>query len=141
MAALWRVNGMDVEASATPGATAVGTSSVLAQVLTNLLTNCARYAPGAPVRIVATRCGDRIVVQVRDEGAGRRETYAAGPQRCSGAGIGLQISRRLVEAQGGALRVHEPDPRWPGFVVTVELVAGPAPPPVPRRAIEVRAAE
>ena len=50
LAALWRMKGMDLEASVPAGLMAVGRPSALAQVLTNLLVNCAQHAPGR-------RCG------------------------------------------------------------------------------------
>jgi len=120
LAALWRMKGMDLQASVPDGLMAVGRSSALAQVLTNLLVNCARHAPGAPVRIVTCKRGDRIVVLVRNEctappGDGRVST--------AGDGVGLEISRRLLRDEGGELYVHPGDPRWPGWAVSIILVA------------------
>lgn len=123
LAALWRVTGVNIEVTATPGLMAVGRPPVLAQVLTNLLTNCARHAPGAMVRIVVRRDGGAVVVQVRDDGPG-----LIAPAPTAGAGIGLRISRRLLRGEGGELRVHPRDRRWPGYTVSIELVAGPSEP-------------
>jgi two-component system OmpR family sensor kinase len=139
LVALWRIKGMDLEASVPAGLMAVGRSSTLAQVMTNLLVNCARHAPGAPVRVVACRHGDEIVVQVRNEGFGP-EWEVDGPSSRAGDGLGLAISRRLLRDEGGELRVHPVDPRWPGWTVSISLVAAgearqwPMLPPVPRPA-------
>ena len=55
-----------------PGAElfAAGKPAVLAQVMANLLANCARHAAGSAVRVQAARRGARIVVTVRDDGPG-----------------------------------------------------------------------
>ena len=120
LAALWRIKGMDLQASIPAGLMAVGRPSALAQVLTNLLVNCARHAPGAPVRIVTCERGDRIAVQVRSEGTG---LSGDGPVSTAGDGVGLEISRRLLRDEGGELQVHPGDPRWPGWTVSIFLVA------------------
>jgi two-component system OmpR family sensor kinase len=119
-AALWRMKGMDLEASVPTGLMAVGRPSALAQVLTNLLVNCARHAPGAPVRIVTCVRGDRVAVQVRNEGTG---LTGDGQASTAGDGVGLEISRRLLRDEGGELQVYPADPRWPGWTVLIVLVA------------------
>jgi two-component system OmpR family sensor kinase len=120
LAALWRIKGVDLQASVPDGLMAVGRSATLAQVLTNLLVNCARHAPGAPVRIVTCKRGNRIVVLVRNEGT---DLPADGRVSTAGAGVGLEISRRLLRDEGGELYVHPADPRWPGWTVSIVLVA------------------
>jgi two-component system OmpR family sensor kinase len=143
LAALWRMKGMDLEASVPAGLMAVGRPSALAQVLTNLLVNCARHAPGAPVRIVTCERGDRIVVQVRNEGAG---LPGGGRTSTAGDGVGLEICRRLLRDEGGELQVLPGDPRWPGWTVSIFLVAvrepqrDAVPTAVRRAAIETHAA-
>lgn len=124
---LWRAKGIDVEATVPYGLMAVGQPSVLSQAVTNLLANCARHAPGSPVRIVASVLAENVVIEVRDEGPGP----SGGEESRSdtaGDGIGLQVSRRLLREEGGDLRVHRPDPRRPGFTVSIQLVAGPPQP-------------
>jgi two-component system OmpR family sensor kinase len=126
LVALWRMKGMDLESSVPGGLMAVGRPSTLAQVMTNLLVNCARHAPGAPVRVVACRRGEEIVVQVRNEQC-RGRPASHGRAVTAGSGMGLEISRRLLGDEGGELRVHPVDPRWPGWTVTVSLVAATEP--------------
>lgn len=128
LVALWRVADADLQAWIPPGLMAVGRSSVLAQALTNVLTNCARHAPGSPVGITAQQVGGMVIVQVRDEGRAHRTGADTGG--VAGQGIGLRISRRLLRAEGGELRVHPVDPMRPGWTVSIELVAGPAEPPL-----------
>jgi two-component system OmpR family sensor kinase len=144
LVAMWKVLGMDIQATVTPGLMAVGRSSVLAQVLTNMLTNCARHAPGAAVRIVAKQVGGSVVVQVRDDGPG---IDASGDVHAAGNGIGLRLSSRILRGEGGELFVHPGDPTRPGCTISITVVAGsPAPAPAlpaqvwpaSRPAVEVR---
>jgi two-component system, OmpR family, sensor kinase len=102
-----------------PGLHATGDSAVLAQIVTNLLVNCERHAPGAPVTVTARRRGNVVTVEVRDEGPGlprEGERTDNGP----GSGLGLPISRRLAATQGGHLTLRTvTDPR--GCSATLSL--------------------
>ncbi|HET7461856.1 MAG TPA: ATP-binding protein [Longimicrobium sp.] len=89
------------------------------RVLVNLLENAHKYAPPAtPIDVSAGREGERLVFRVADRGHGipdgERERifqpfyrHPGGVADVGGAGLGLSISRRLAEAQGGSL-THEP---------------------------------
>ncbi|WP_163997110.1 PAS domain S-box protein [Pyxidicoccus caerfyrddinensis] len=100
----------------------------LEQVLLNLLTNAMRYGAGRPVRVEVTREGERARLLVADQGVGiPRESQAriferferAASRNYGGLGLGLFITRQLVEAHGGTIRVEsEPDE---GATFIVEL--------------------
>lgn len=95
------------------------------QILSNLVGNALKYAPdGSPVVVGATASGSWLAVTVDDEGVGIPDTDRAlvtepfhrawnvRESRIPGTGLGLYICRRLVEAHGGTLTVHErPDLR------------------------------
>ncbi|GAA3242796.1 hypothetical protein GCM10017691_47160 [Pseudonocardia petroleophila] len=130
LVALRRSAGATVELAVDAGLRARGDSAVLAQVVTNLLANCDRHAPGTPVAVRATTDGDRVVVRVRDAGpglppGGEDDVLRAGVHDpgAGGSGLGLSITRRLVEREGGTLTVATvDDPR--GCLATV-AVPGP----------------
>lgn len=98
----------------------------LGQVLANLLENALRHTPpGGSVRLSATQPDQHWVeLDVTDTGEGIapehlphvfERFYRADPARrrqpgSSGSGIGLTISRALVEAHGGGLSVHSSGP-------------------------------
>jgi signal transduction histidine kinase len=107
----------------------------LEQVLTNLLTNAARYAAGKPVEVSVRRLGNRAELRVRDHGRGiaqedqerifHKFERAVGSREVSGLGLGLFIVREIVEMHGGTVRV-ESEPGL-GAVFSVGLPMPPAP--------------
>ena len=86
--------------------------SRLEQVVTNLLTNAYRYG-GPTVRVHAAADGESVVLVVSDDGPGVPEELrqnlfepfarGADASHVGGSGIGLALSRRLVETFGGWL--------------------------------------
>jgi signal transduction histidine kinase len=92
---------------------------LLRRVLDNLLENADRYAKGATdgVALDARAGEDAIVVEVRDHGIGIAEDdlphvfrpfFRADRSRAratGGLGLGLALSRRIVEAHGGAIEL------------------------------------
>ena len=115
--ALWQAAGMRIDATVPSELVAVGRPASMAQALTNLLANCARYAPGSPVTVVARPTETAVAIQVSDHGP------QAGAPMPAGSGIGLSLSRRLLEAEGGRLRILTSD--HVGFTALVELTALP----------------
>ncbi|MFT4039387.1 MAG: PAS domain S-box protein [Thermomicrobiales bacterium] len=102
----------------------------LAQVLDNLLGNAIKYSPdGGDIRVYVAACGATATLRVTDEGPGIpaetlprlfdrffRGTRASGDP---GLGLGLYITRMVVEAHGGHVRA-ESEP-GEGSTFTVEL--------------------
>ena len=90
----------------------------LHQVVANLVDNALVHSwPGAPVRLIAGRVGDEVVLRVRNPGPDLdKETIArlfepftqrdgSATRPTDGAGMGLYVVRRLVEVHGGRLRM------------------------------------
>jgi signal transduction histidine kinase len=86
------------------------------QVLANLLTNAIKFTPtGGRIQIRGERVADGLRVSVSDTGAGiPADLLEAVFERfrqvaendCRGLGLGLYISRSLVEAHGGTMRAE-----------------------------------
>lgn len=89
----------------------------LDQVMSNLLENAVKYSPdGGPIRVVLERRGGEIEVCVSDTGVGippehRDQVFErfyqadddAGRRRFGGLGLGLYISRAIIDAHGGRI--------------------------------------
>ena len=86
----------------------------LMQILANLLSNAAKFsAPGADVVVRCRRQGARVVFEVVDHGTGIPEDFRARifqkfaqadtsqARQFEGTGLGLNITRQLVEAMDG----------------------------------------
>jgi PAS domain S-box-containing protein len=98
------------------------------QVLTNLVENALRYAPDSPVAIELGAADAWLTITVRDEGPGiphdqerlvfQKFGRGRGVRR-SGTGLGLYITRGLVEAHGGKVVLDRTDGRGATFLVTL----------------------
>jgi PAS domain S-box-containing protein len=107
----------------------------LAQVLSNLLTNSAKYTkPGGHIWLTAERRGDEIVASVRDNGIGIpadalprvfdmfSQVDRTIERSAGGLGIGLALVKGLVEMHGGTVTA-ESDGAGKGSTFTVRLPA------------------
>jgi PAS domain S-box-containing protein len=106
----------------------------IGQVLANLVGNALKYASdGSPVVLTARVDGRWLRVTVDDEGVGIPESdrelvtepfhraWNVRESSIPGTGLGLFISRRLVEAHGGRLTIGDRADGRPGTRVTVTL--------------------
>jgi signal transduction histidine kinase len=88
----------------------------MVQVLSNFVSNSLRYTPaGGEITLLAAPCGDTVEIAVRDNGSGIapdnlshifERFYRADSSRHSDSGesgLGLAISKALVEAHGGRI--------------------------------------
>src|SRR5262249_5381125 len=119
----------------------------LAQVITNLLNNAAKYTPaGGRISISARREGDEVTISVRDTGIGISsemlpqvfemfsQANSSAAHRKGGLGVGLALARSFVGLHGGRIEAHSEGPgKGSRFVVYLPLAAaapdaGAAPP-------------
>jgi signal transduction histidine kinase len=103
----------------------------LEQVLNNLISNAVKYSPhGSQVRVSLTGDDERISVAVSDEGPGISPSlhrqifrpFSRGPsehEEVEGIGLGLYVSKRILEAHGGSIEVSSSDGRGATFRATL----------------------
>ena len=99
------------------------------QVFTNLLSNAIRYGRGMPIVVGAVGTGENARFWVEDRGIGippehlnrifQQYERAAPSTSYAGLGLGLWISRQLVEAMGGTISVRSQVDA--GSMFTVEI--------------------
>lgn len=106
------------------------------KVLANLIENAAKYsATQAPIFISAERRGDNVAVSVADRGIGidpseqalifeRFYRASAHTQQISGTGMGLAISRAILEAHHGTLTVTSQLGEGSVFTFTLPIASG-----------------
>jgi two-component system sensor histidine kinase ChvG len=123
-----------------------GIESRLVQVMQNLISNAVSFSPpGGTIRLSAARAGATIEVRVADSGPGippgKLEAVfdrfyserPAGEKFGTHSGLGLSISRQIVEMHGGtiaAANLQDAEGRVTGACFTIRL---PAELPLPTR--------
>jgi two-component system, sensor histidine kinase len=111
------------------------------QIVANLLQNAVKYTPaGGSIRIDVAREGEEAILRVTDTGRGIPpemlsqvfELFAQGEQpidrSLGGLGVGLTLTRRLVELHGGTITAFsEGEGRGAQFTVRLPIEATAAP--------------
>jgi len=103
-------------------------------VVTNLLSNAIKFGAGNPVDVTLQGDASRFQLTIRDHGIGIAPEYlfrifnrferAVSTRHYGGLGLGLYITRRIVEAHGGTIQVDSaPDA---GAAFTINLPVGAA---------------
>ena len=111
----------------------------LEQVLVNLLSNAVKYGGGQPVEVSLVSEGPTAVLAVKDQGIGISEDgmarlfgkfeRAVSERHYGGLGLGLYITRQIVEAMGGSITVRSAQGKGSTFILRL-----PTRPPVPSKA-------
>lgn len=101
------------------------------QVVSNLLSNAAKYAAGSPVEVLVSAVGSNATIAVNDRGIGippdrlnqifGRFERAVPARSFGGLGLGLYIAREIVKAHGGSIEATSRAGAGATFTVTLPL--------------------
>jgi signal transduction histidine kinase len=127
-------HGLRLEVDAPPDLPQVAVDrGQIERVIVNLVTNAIRATPaGGTVTVAAAPRDDSVSISVADTGSGIPreflstifEPFVQVPHASrGGAGLGLTISRRIVEAHGGRLSVQSEPGRGATFTFTVPVAS------------------
>jgi signal transduction histidine kinase len=134
---------VDVVTSSDPTATVLGDEGALTEALLNVIGNAVKYSREGDRVVVSAVCqGDAVVISVTDTGVGIPAgdlprifgafyRGQAGESCVAGAGIGLALTRRIVEAHGGSITATSDPGRGSVFVITLPAHGTPVPGPEP----------
>lgn len=110
-----------------------GDEGRLRQVVKNLLDNAAKFTRRGKISIEAEKCGEMLRIRVKDTGIGitreNQKTIFEGFRQADGSisreheglGLGLAISRKLVELHGGRLSLTSEPGKGSEFSFTLPL--------------------
>ncbi len=104
----------------------------ISQALINLLTNALKYGAGNPVQLIAKKEGNFARIEVIDGGRGIPQELQKRifepfervdvKQSISGLGLGLYISREVIQAHKGRIHVSSKEKRGSKFVIEIPLM-------------------
>lgn len=109
--------------------------SSLSEVFANLIDNAIKYSSeGAPIAITAQQHGEYVDVSVTDQGIGMpgnvvsnlfQKFYRSHRSRetVAGTGIGLYISKAIIESHGGTISVRSEEGKGSTFTVSLPTYA------------------
>ena len=116
-----------LELSCTGSTSVRADATRLEQVLNNLIGNAIKYSPhGSRVQVTVTGEDDWVSIAVSDEGPGispslQRQIFrpfsrgASEHEEVEGIGLGLYVTKRILEAHGGSIEVSSSDGRGATF--------------------------
>lgn len=129
VASTYKTDRIDVEV--TGDLTALLDSERFGHVLRNLIENAVRFSEEGPIQVRARAEDPQIVIEVTDQGVGiepeRLGAVFDGPGPTGqvatprGTGLGLYLSKRLIDAHGGRISVESEV--GSGSTFTVEIMA------------------
>jgi signal transduction histidine kinase len=100
------------------------------QVVRNLIDNAVKFSPnGGAIEVSVATTDDHVRIAIRDHGVGvapedrsalfQRYQHAHGKDRSGGLGLGLFVSREIVERHGGTIEAEHPTDGGTRMIVTL----------------------
>jgi len=124
-------NGMTLRFSAAGEVRMHGDQIRIEQAFTNLIVNAIKYAPNKPLHVSITKNQSRVQIIVRDEGPGiaqedrerifHRFERAVRAESISGLGVGLYLTKVIVEAHHGRLDLSSEAGEGATFTIDLPL--------------------
>ncbi|WP_346316952.1 HAMP domain-containing sensor histidine kinase [Chitinophaga sp. YIM B06452] len=121
----------NIESDIMPGVELQGDKFMITLMLNNLVENAIKYAPkGTGIHVRLFRAGDALKLVVNDEGEGIPQEergkiflkfYRIGNEntrKSKGSGLGLYLTRKIVEQHGGSIAVKDNIPKGTSFEIT-----------------------
>lgn len=126
-----RESGLPITLKIGPAIRIEGDSARLKRVVKNLLINAAKFGAGKPVILSLSKTSEKAVLSVQDQGIGvspenqrrifDRYERAVSWRSIGGLGLGLFISRHIVEAHGGTIYLESKPEQGAKFTVELPL--------------------
>lgn len=121
--------GIECHLDATTGASGLWDRYRIEQVVTNLLTNAIKYGESRPIHISVSESDGHAILRIRDNGIGiPKENFDRIFQRFervgekpNGLGLGLYISKQIVESHNGQITVASDGANGSTFTVLLPL--------------------
>lgn len=107
----------------------------LGEVLGNLIDNAIKYSnEGGIINVSAKAIGEFVEIAVQDHGIGMPQSVVSqlfqkfyrshrSRETVAGTGIGLYISKAIVESHGGTISVHSEEDKGTTFIVSIPIYA------------------
>ncbi len=113
-----------------PGIFISGDPCRIDQVVTNLLSNAAKYGAGKPVSITLSKLNLEAEIKVSDQGIGIAKEFQdklfdkfvrCAPEKFGGLGLGLYITKKIVDGHQGVIGVHSEPEKGSEFFVRLPI--------------------